>query len=131
MKFELRKKSRYEVNIVPLVDVLTVLIFFFMLTMHFRNEKTMNIVPPSMETAGKNMITHQLIIAINKTGDFFLGDIGVGKEDLNVLVAGEAEKGQLSTVLIVSDEDSALKNTTYAMDICRKHGFNSIKLQTK
>ena len=46
-----RPKRKAEVNIVPLVDVLTVLIFFFLLTMQFKEIYAVDITPPKMESS--------------------------------------------------------------------------------
>ena len=44
-----RPDRSFGVNIVPLVDVLIVLIFFFLITMQFRDHQRVEITPPKME----------------------------------------------------------------------------------
>lgn len=44
-----KRRRRAEINIVPLVDVLTSLIFFFLLTMQFKEIYAVDITPPSHE----------------------------------------------------------------------------------
>ncbi|OIO58830.1 MAG: biopolymer transporter ExbD [Verrucomicrobia bacterium CG_4_10_14_3_um_filter_43_23] len=130
MKLQLKKRPSADVNIVPLVDVLIVLIFFFMITMQFRNENVLNITPPDMETAGRNQPNQQLTIGIDKQGTYYFQDVAVGEKDLSALIKDASSK-QKQSVLIVSDQDTALKYTTQVMDLCRINGLDKIRLQTR
>ena len=66
IKCRLRKPY---VNIVPLVDVLTVLLFFFIVTMQFKQFKVLNITMPEIRTAGINQLDEQIVIAIDEIGE--------------------------------------------------------------
>ena len=57
-----KRRRRAEINIVPLVDVLTSLIFFFLLTMQFKEIYAVDITPPSM----KSSPTPELIVLGDK-----------------------------------------------------------------
>ena len=54
MPYIKRRQRKLYVNIVPLVDVLTVLLFFFIVTMQFKEIKVLNITMPEIKTAGIN-----------------------------------------------------------------------------
>ena len=49
-----RRRARPEMNLVALIDVLVMLIFFAFVTMQFKSASTLNITLPKVETAGKN-----------------------------------------------------------------------------
>ena len=49
-----KRRKRPELNLVPLIDVLVMLIFFAFVTMQFKSASTLNITLPKVETAGKN-----------------------------------------------------------------------------
>ena len=66
-----RRRRRPTINIVPLVDVLTVLLFFFLVTMQFKQVSTLNITVPKIETAGKNEIEERIVIAVSPEGEFY------------------------------------------------------------
>ena len=72
MSFIIKKRRRRaEINIIPLVDVLIVLIFFFLVSMQFRNISILNIIPPKIETAGKNKQMERLEVGISPVGEFY------------------------------------------------------------
>ena len=60
-----RRKPR--IDMVPLIDVLMVLIIFFLVTMQFKDLRALNVKLPKIETAGSNLIKNELIILIQKT----------------------------------------------------------------
>ena len=48
----IRKRRKPRIDIVPLVDVLMVLIIFFLVTMQFQNLRALNVKLPEIESAG-------------------------------------------------------------------------------
>jgi biopolymer transport protein ExbD len=118
-------------NLVPLIDVLVMLIFFAFVTMQFRSVSTMNLTLPKVETAGKSELKDSMTISITKEGEFFFNDHPAKMEELEQLVAKVGHVSKDITVLIRSDENTPLRHITAAMDLCRKNGLNKIRLQSK
>lgn len=133
MELKYRKRSKGQVNIVPLVDVLTVLIFFFLVTMQFRenSKRIMNITAPKMQTAGKNAVDQEVLVGISEKGELFLNDAPISIEELNhvLMTAGEVNPDQ--NVVILADENAPLKHVTDVMDLSRKAKLDKIKLQAR
>ncbi|MFW5883417.1 MAG: ExbD/TolR family protein [Verrucomicrobiota bacterium] len=130
---EVRRSSRRkaEINIVPLIDVLTVLLFFLLVTMQFRNVNVLNIQVPEIETAGQNEFSQQIEIAINEAGEFFLNNQPVTREALEeaLQLAGDVAREQ--PVLVIADEDTPLHNVTWVMDACRRNNLEDFRLQSR
>ena len=131
MPYIKRRQRKLYVNIVPLVDVLTVLLFFFIVTMQFKEIKVLNITMPEIKTAGINQIDEQILIAIDASGGLFYNGISVSNQQLsNALIATSNTKDDLS-ILIMADEETELKVITEVMDLCRNNQFNKIRLQSR
>ena len=126
-----RRRQRPTINIVPLVDVLTVLLFFFLVTMQFRQVTALNITAPEIETAGKNKIDEQVILAVDAEGAFFLNDQRIEKEALDAALQVAGEVTPEIPVLLMADEEAPLKHVTEVMDLCRKNRLNKIRLQSR
>jgi biopolymer transport protein ExbD len=130
-----KRRKRPEMNLVPLIDVLVMLIFFAFVTMQFRSATTMNLTLPKVETAGKSELKDSITITITKEGDFtFQSGARSAPVTLEQLESLVHEVGGLTkdiTVLIRSDENTPLRHLTAAMDICRKNGLNKIRLQSR
>ena len=131
MSYIKRRQRKPYVNIVPLVDVLTVLLFFFIVTMQFKQFKVLNITMPEIKTAGVNQIDDQIVIAIDGSGEIFYNGIAVSIQQLSdSLVATDQVKADIS-VLIMADEETELKVITEVMDLCRNNQLNQIRLQSR
>ena len=131
MPYIKRRQRKLYVNIVPLVDVLTVLLFFFIVTMQFKEIKVLNITMPEIKTAGINQIDEQTLIAIDASGGLFYNGISVSNQQLSeALIATSKMKDDLS-ILIMADEATELKVITEVMDLCRNNQFNKIRLQSR
>lgn len=126
-----RRRRKSEVNIVPLVDVLVTLIFFFLVSMQFRGQQTLNIVLPKIETAGENVFTQQLEVGINAAGQFFLNGHPMAPELLAEALQTAAKVNRDVPVVVFADEEAALKHITFVMDQCRKANFDRIRLQSR
>src|SRR3954468_22502958 len=126
-----KRRKRPELNLVPLIDVLVMLIFFAFVTMQFKQATTMNLTLPKVETAGKSELKDSVTISITKEGAV---DINGRSATMDTLQEAMHQLGNVSkevTVVIRSDENTPLRFVTQAMDTCRKQGLNKIRLQSR
>lgn len=126
-----RRRRPPSINIVPLVDVLTVLLFFFLVTMQFKQVSALNITAPEIKTAGKNQVDEQIVIAVSPDGEFFLNDREVNLEQLERAIELAGQLTPDLPVLLIADQDAALKHVTSVMDVCRGNRMNKIRLQSR
>ena len=131
MSLIVRKRRTPTINIVPLVDVLTVLLFFFLVTMQFKQVSTLNITVPKIETAGENEIQERIVIALSPEGETFLNDRPVEKAQLEAAMKLAGELTPDLPILLIADEEVSLKHVTEVMDVCRSHQMNKIRLQSR
>jgi biopolymer transport protein ExbD len=126
-----RRRRPPTINIVPLVDVLTVLLFFFLVTMQFKQNSTLNLVLPEIETAGSNQISEDLLLAISAEGELYLNKQLMEFEALAQAIQLAGQLTPEIPVLIMADEAADLKHVTRVMDLCRMHQLNQIRLQSR
>ena len=131
MPYIKRRQRKLHVNIVPLVDVLTVLLFFFIVTMQFKEFKVLNIKMPEIKTAGINQIGEQIVIAIDASGGLFYNGISVSNQQLSEALIATSKLKTNQSILIMADETTELKKITEVMDLCRNNQFNKIRLQSR
>ncbi len=126
-----KRRRRPELNLLPLIDVLVMLVFFAFVTMQFRSMTTMNLTLPKVETAGKSEIKDSLTISLTKEGGVEVNGRMASFELLDQLVSEIGRVSKDITVVIRSDENTPLRYVTQAMDTCRKQGLNKIRLQSR
>ncbi len=125
-----RHKRKAEVNIVPMVDVLTVLIFFFLLTMQFKEIYTVNITPPSMKSSDQTIKDKPLDIAVSAKGEYFLGGEAIVLKDLGEELKKVAEKNPDVTLVLVADKDSLFESVTNVVDLIKLAKIKKLSIQT-
>ena len=124
-------KRKLVINIIPLVDILMVLIFFFLVTMQFRNYKVMNIELPDIKTAGLNNHFDRILIEINADGQIFFNSTLSSLNELEEVLLIASEINNDSNVLIAADEKIELGMLTKIMDLCRSSNLSKIRLQSR
>ena len=126
-----KRRKRPEMNLVPLIDVLVMLIFFAFVTMQFKSAATLNITLPKVETAGKNEFRGSVTISIAKDGALSLNGKAITDGELPALLQQVKNVDKDIPVLIKADETTQLKKLTFVMDACRKTGLNKFSLQSR
>ena len=126
-----RRHKRLEMNLLPLIDVLVMLIFFSFVTMQFRSAATLNIALPKVDTAGKNEFKGTVTIAINKEGVLSFNGKVATEPQLEDLLKQVHNIDKDIPVLIKADETTPLKKLAFVMDTCRKIGLNKFSLQAR
>ena len=127
----IKRRKRPELNLVPLIDVLVMLIFFSFVTMQFRSVAAMNLTLPKAESAGKNDIKDSVTITITKEGALFINNQSVKADELGAAIKILASKRKDITVLVRADETSQLKYAIEVMDVCNKNGLSKVRVQLK
>jgi biopolymer transport protein ExbD len=126
-----RRRKRPELNLVPLIDVLVMLVFFAFVTMQFRTSATLNITLPKVETAGKNEFKGPVTIGISPDGRLSFNGQAASEDQLAALLRQVRDLDKDTPVLIRADESTPLKTLTMVMDTCRKTGLNRFSLQSR
>jgi biopolymer transport protein ExbD len=126
-----RRRKRPEMNLLPLIDVLVMLIFFAFVTMQFRSASTLNITLPKVETAGKNEFKGTVTIGVSNEGVMTFNGQIVTEAEIEGLLQQVKEVDRDIPVLIAADEATPLKTVAFLMDACRKTGLNKFSLQSR
>jgi biopolymer transport protein ExbD len=120
-----------RVDVIPLIDVLMVLILFFLTSMQFQNLRALNVKLPRIDSAGSNKISNQLIVAISKEGRFSLNGNEDDLKEIGKVFRSSAQLPRKPSVLVVADEDAPLKHVTKVVDLCRNSGLDDFRLQSR
>ena len=81
-----KRRKRPELNLVPLIDVLVMLIFFAFVSMQFKQATTMNLTLPKVETAGKSELKDSLTISLSKEGTVDVNGKAASMDTLDAVV---------------------------------------------
>jgi len=131
MSLRRSRKSSPRVDVIPLIDVLMVLILFFLTSMQFQDLRALNVKLPKIDSAGSNKISNQLVVSISKEGEYFLNGNEDELEEIGKVFRASAQLPRKPAVLVVADEDVPLKHVTEVVDLCRQSGLDDFRLQSR
>jgi biopolymer transport protein ExbD len=130
LEFERRKRSSAGLNMTPLIDMVFLLLIFFVLSSHFISEKGFKIKLPKAISAQAQR-NEQVTVFVNREGDVFLNDAQVQLDKLKALVNSELNKADSKTVVIKADEDVSLGLAVKVMDIAKEANADGLVISTK
>ena len=126
-----RRRNRANINIIPLMDVLTILIFFFLVSMQFKEMTTLNLTLPKIESAGRNDYPERILVGIDESGQIFLENQPVPMDELQAVLSRVSEISNDVPVLIKAHNLTPLQTITDVMDACRLNGLSKIRIQSR
>ncbi len=126
-----RRRKKPGINILPLLDVLMVILFFFLITMQFKQVRTLNLVLPEIQTAGSNLLSDKIVLSVDAEGALLYNNTPVTELQFTVSLKSAAEIGQNRQVLLLADEETPLRRVTWIMDQCRSNGLEKIRIQSR
>lgn len=126
-----RRRPKAAINIIPLMDVLTILIFFFLVSMQFKEMTTLNLTLPEIESAGKNEFSDKVQISIDEEGVVYLENQRVELDELEAVLSQVSDISNEIPVLIRAHNMTPLETVTDVMDACRLNGLSKIRLQSR
>lgn len=128
-----------EINVVPYIDVMLVLLVIFMITAPMLTQGVTVDLPKAASQTLKTTDRESIIVSVNQQGDFFLNinsDPGSPMEPqaLRVRVAAELELAneahQTLNVLVKGDQGVAYGKVVAAMGLLKQAGAEQVGLMT-
>lgn len=122
-----------EINLVPLIDVILVLIIFFVITTTFDSRSTLQLQLPSASSEPAADQVQSLSVLINADGRYFVGDQEVLRTDIDALkqaLATAAGEDRSRPVLLRADARTPHQAVVTALDALGQLGFRRISIAT-
>jgi biopolymer transport protein ExbD len=128
-----RRGDDFEINVIPLIDVLLTLLMFFVLTSTFVQHSRLKVTLPQASVKERDMNAPALTIMIDRDGRFFVGSdevMGEGIEALKQTIARNAGDSRDQAVTIRADAMTPNQNVVTAMDALGQLGFTRLSIAT-
>jgi biopolymer transport protein ExbD len=129
MNFRQRNRDEPEINLIPFIDVLLVVLIFLMLSTTYSKFTEMQLRLPVADTEAQRDYPHEIIVAIGANGSFSVNRVALQSRSLNGLVQAlsDAAKSDKEAVVVVSADASAKHQwVVTVMEAARNAGLNRI-----
>ena len=121
------KDEFVEINVVPLVDIMLVLIVIVLVTANFMVQGMLPIKPPKSEAESAAM-NDTVILSVTAAGDLYYERQPLPDNELESRLSGvDTDR----PVLISADKDLTLQPFVILVDRLKKLGFTKISVQTE
>ncbi|EKM93791.1 MAG: biopolymer transporter ExbD [Pseudomonas sp.] len=135
MKFRRKPRENVEIGLAPLIDVVFILLLFFVVTTTFTRETQLQVDLPEAAsgTPPEQTEVKQLEVVIDVDGNYSLNGKALLKSDLSSLMAAlskEAEGDNSLPMIISADGKTPHQAVITAMDAAGKLGFAHLRITT-
>ena len=130
MKFKKKKSPDISLEITPLVDVIFLLLIFFVLSTQFIDLKTMSIDLPSIDKKTmSNLPENRVKIAISKEGEVLINNTTISEFSLKSLNEElSLIPSNIKTAIISADSDTRYQYIVTIMESLNSNGFKNIQI---
>ncbi len=129
-----RRHEEPEINVVSLIDVVLLLVVFFILSAKFTDEGRLRVhlphagdVPPASQSA------EPLVVSVTQSGTYLVNDhqlINSSPETLRSAILKEAGTNRSLRITLRADAHATHQSVITAMDVLGRLGFAEINVAT-
>ncbi len=122
-----------DVNLTPLIDVVFLLLIFFMVTTTFEHQSRIKIDLPEATAAPTSVDDEALEIIIDVQGRYFIGDqqvVNTTPATLKSAISKAIGDREVPTVIIRADANTPHQAVITALDVTSQLGLTRISLAT-
>ncbi len=130
MKFRETKETDAGIDISPLIDMVFILLIFFMVSTTFVKDMKLDLERPSASSA-MQASTKALRVFIDSGGDIFVDGTPVRPYMLQSRVRDFVKGSTAKTVLVVTDRRVAAERLIEVVDQCRLAGATDVGVATE
>lgn len=126
MKFSRRRLDEPEINLIPFIDVLLVVLIFLMLTTTYSRFTELQVNLPAANAEPMRERPAEIIVAVAGDGRYAVNRQPVDGRSVELLAAAlaQAAEGRSDTVVIVSaDATAAHQSVVNVLDAARRAGL--------
>lgn len=134
MQFKRQSQLEEGINLTPLIDVVFLLLIFFMVSTTFTKETHLTIELPEANSAVAAIEAKGIDIVINNNGDYSVnGQLLVNNQAdtlmraLQAITSGEQE----TPVVIIADANASHRSVVTAMDVVGRLGLSKLRITTQ
>ena len=130
MEFKGLTASHKKPNLTPMIDIVFLLLVFFMLTAHFVKDQSLDIVLPEADSAANLEDQGALEIVISNKDEILIAEKVIQSDELDVVIQQALQGRSNKQVILRGDKNSKLDLTVQVMDAARKAGAESLDIIT-
>lgn len=135
MNFRSKPRDEPEINLIPFIDVLLVVLIFLMLSTTYSKFTEMQVRLPVADTEQQRNLPHEIIVTVTASGAYGINKTMLESRKVDALAAAltmaagesKAGPGHAETVLIINADAAAKHQAVISvMEAARRAGMSNI-----
>lgn len=134
MKFQRHQSDEINVNLTPLIDVVFLLLIFFMVSTTFTRETRLEVDLPQADNSAEMSSERPVEVVITAEGEYRVNGEGLVNSQARTLrmALSKVSEGSLDSPLIISaDARTPHQAVVTAMDVAGALGFSKLSITTR
>jgi biopolymer transport protein ExbD len=129
MKFHREKSTEPEINLIPFIDILLVVVIFLMLSTTYSKFTELQLNLPVADAATPQQRPHEVIVSITSEGQFSVNRNLVNTRDVQGLSQALSQATQSidnPMIIISADAQASHQSVMMVMEAARRNGLNQL-----
>ena len=134
MNFRPRAKEEPEINLIPFIDVLLVILIFLMLSTTYSKFTELQLRLPVADADAQRDYPKEVIVAVSADGRYTVNRVPVEGRSVEAMakaLVDAAKAGKDSVIIISADATAAHQSVITVMEAARRSGMNQITFATQ
>jgi len=134
MQFKRQVKAEDNINLTPLIDVVFLLLIFFMVSTTFTKETHLKIDLPEASGELQPTVNDQIEVVVDAKGSFTVNGKPLVNSQINTLRLAINELGHGNTsipFLITGDANARYESIVMVMDLAGQMGYSNLSMTTR
>ena len=134
MKFKRSIRGELSINITPLIDVVFLLLIFFMVTTTFSRETRLLVNLPEANAELVESQSAQIEIIVAREGNYVINGRPLADNRFETLIRGlelESEGDRDLSIILIADAEATHQSVVTAMDAIGQSGFSRLNIATQ
>ncbi len=119
-------KKKLKINIIPLIDIIFLMLVFFMLATNFTRNNEVSFSVNNQKQISNQQNKDQLMILYLKKDKIFFEDKIIKLKDLDNKYFDDWNAQSFDKIVILNDKKSSIQTLLDLMDLIKKHKINSV-----
>jgi biopolymer transport protein ExbD len=130
MQLQGRRRAKVVINITSLIDVIFMLLLFFMITSTFLEQPGIKLELPAAKASAQGE-PQEYVLTLDKKGELFLNRRPVTMDGLEAEIRAALPKMKDAALVLKADQEITHGLVVHVMDLARRAGVKKLIIGTK
>jgi len=133
MNFRNKTRKPLDISLTPMIDVVFLLLIFFMVTTTFSKERVIKVMLPQADGEQVERQEQTLILTIDKSGQYYIDDKVLADRNVETLTKAltASRNNQNIPLIINADANAPVQAAINVLEVAPDIGFKNITFATQ